>query len=78
VTPGWRRFGRVVAFDETVGLGEIEGDGEPAVRYPFHCTQIADGTRVVAVGAVVSFGLLAGRGGRWEAAEIRTVGGGRA
>jgi CspA family cold shock protein len=63
-------------FDEAVGLGVIEGEGEPAVCYPFHCTQIADGTRVVAVGAAVSFGLLAGRGGRWEAAEIRPVAGG--
>jgi CspA family cold shock protein len=73
VTPGVRGIGRVVTFDETVGLGEIEGEGEPAGRYPFHCTQIADGSRVVAVGAVVSFGVLAGRGGRWEAADIRPV-----
>jgi CspA family cold shock protein len=73
VTPDSRRLGRVVAFDEAVGLGEVEGEGEPAVSYPFHCTQIADGSRVLAVGAAVSFGLLAGRGGRWEAADIRMV-----
>jgi CspA family cold shock protein len=70
----------VVRFDEAVGLGDIEaagGAGEAvggaaqAGRYPFHCTQIADGSRTVAVGARVSFGLLAGRAGRWEAADIR-------
>jgi CspA family cold shock protein len=74
----------VVAFDEAAGLGEVEvpagpaglgaGPVEGAVRYPFHCTQIADGSRVVAVGTAVSFGLLAGRGGRWEAADIRPEG----
>jgi CspA family cold shock protein len=57
-----------VKFDEAVGLGEVEAG---PIRYPFHCTQIADGSRVVAVGTVVSFGLLAGRGGRWEAADLR-------
>ena len=36
--------GQVVAFDEQRGLGEIRAaDG---VRYVFHCTAIADGTRV--------------------------------
>lgn len=60
--------GTVVAFDEHRGLGEIEvGDGR---RFPFHCTQIADGTRTIAVGAAVQFTLMAGPGGRWEAARV--------
>jgi cold shock protein len=69
--------GRVVSFDEGVGLGEIApiGRGGPAEKYRFHCTQIADGSRVVAVGAQVSFRLLAGRDGRWEAADVRPAGG---
>lgn len=71
-----RLVGTVVTFDEAVGLGDIETDpaeGAGAGRFPFHCTQIADGTRTVAVGARVSFGLLPGRVGRWEAGEIRTA-----
>jgi CspA family cold shock protein len=67
-----RLVGTVVRFDEAAGLGDIESAGE-AGRYPFHCTQIADGSRTVAVGARVSFGLLAGRAGRWEAADIRAA-----
>ena len=71
--------GRVVSFDEDVGLGEIAAAAQsgPAEQYRFHCTQIADGSRVVAVGAQVSFRLLAGRDGRWEAADIRPVDGSR-
>lgn len=42
-----------------------------SLRYGFHCTQIADGSRLVKVGTVVTFGLLPGRGGRWEAADVR-------
>jgi cold shock CspA family protein len=61
--------GRVVAFDERRGLGEIEGsDG---ARYPFHCTRIADGSRTVPVGAAVAFGVAPGPLGRWEAVDIR-------
>jgi cold shock CspA family protein len=64
-----RLTGVVIAFDEGRGLGEIDaGDG---ARYPFHCTQIADGTRTVAVGATVTFRRTAGLSGRWEAAVIR-------
>jgi CspA family cold shock protein len=51
--------------------GPAGGGPAEAGRYPFHCTQIADGSRSVAVGTRVSFGLLAGRAGRWEAADIR-------
>jgi hypothetical protein len=42
-----------------------------SIRYRFHCTQIADGSRTVVVGTVVTFGLLAGHGGRWEAADLQ-------
>jgi hypothetical protein len=60
--------GRVVAFDEARGLGELEGaDG---TRYPFQCTRIADGSRSIAPGAAVTFVVVAAPLGRWEAARI--------
>jgi CspA family cold shock protein len=63
-----RRRGVVVAFDESVGLGEIEvADG---TRVPFHCIEIADGSRSIDIGTEVSFDLLA-KFGRWEAANLR-------
>ncbi|MFZ4516503.1 MAG: hypothetical protein ACOYN3_09365 [Acidimicrobiia bacterium] len=46
--------GRVIAFDESRGLGEVQADADGAV-YRFHCTQIADGTRTIAVGTLVTF-----------------------
>jgi cold shock CspA family protein len=60
--------GRVVAFDEHVGLGRVEADD--GRTYPFHCTQLADGSRTVDVGAVVRFDVVAGHLGRWEAARV--------
>jgi cold shock CspA family protein len=60
--------GTVVAFDEPGGLGVVRGaDG---ADYPFHCTQIADGTRTVAEGTAVIFGVVPGHRGRWEAVGI--------
>ena len=59
--------GIVVDFDATVGLGVIEADG---VRYPFHCVEIADGSRDIAVGGGVTFEVLC-KFGRYEAAAIR-------
>lgn len=59
--------GAVIEFDRVVGLGEVElADG---TRYPFHCIEIADGTRDIAVGTAVTFELL-GKLGRYEAARI--------
>jgi len=63
--------GRVVAFDEHVGLGEVEG--EDGRRYPFHCTQIADGTRTIAVDAAVTFEVGPGHLGRWEATHVSST-----
>jgi cold shock CspA family protein len=58
----------VTAFHEGAGLGTISGlDG---VDHPFHCIEIADGSRTIDPGTEVSFDLLA-KLGRWEAANIR-------
>lgn len=65
---GPARRGIVTAFDEEVGLGVVTAaDG---TDHPFHCIEIADGSRTIAVGADVEFALLA-KFGRWEAASIR-------
>ena len=62
------RRGVVAAFDEQSGLGIVAThDG---VEYPFHCIEIADGSRTVDIGTEASFDLLA-KFGRWEAANIR-------
>jgi cold shock CspA family protein len=60
--------GTVVAFDSKRGLGEIRGSDGRA--YPFHCTEIADGTREIPVGVAVKFTVAPGPLGRWEAVEI--------
>lgn len=63
------RRGSVTQFDPPVGLGTVTGDD--GRDYPFHCTQIADGSRAIEEGAVVDFEVVAGHRGRWEAARIR-------
>jgi cold shock CspA family protein len=61
--------GEVSAFDEAVGLGTVRGDH--GRNYPFHCTQIADGSRTIASGVRVQFDVVPGQLGRWEAAAVR-------
>ena len=64
--------GTVTAFDDPRGLGTITAeDGRP---YPFHCTQIADGTRSIEVGQAVRFAVLP-KLGRYEATAIEKVAG---
>jgi len=63
--------GTVTAFDEQRGLGTVTADGR---EYPFHSTQIADGSRSVRVGQSVEFRVVPGRRGDWEAAEIEKSG----
>jgi cold shock CspA family protein len=64
-----RQTGRVVEFDERGGYGHIEADDR--TRRFFHCVAIADGSRTIAVGTPVTFRLVPGLAGRWEAGDIR-------
>jgi cold shock CspA family protein len=61
--------GTVVAFDEQRGYGAVRpADGDELF---FHCTELADGTRTIEVGAAVSFDVAAGHLGRYEAVNVR-------
>ncbi len=62
--------GKVIEFDEYVGLSEVE-DASGA-RYLFHCVEIADGSRTIEVGTDVEFDVLV-KFGREEAAQLRPV-----
>jgi hypothetical protein len=63
------QHGRVVGFDPRRGLGTVETpDG---TRYPFHCTRIADRSRDVAVDTDVTFRVVPGHQGAWEADAVR-------
>jgi cold shock CspA family protein len=60
--------GIVVDFDEYVGLGHVDADD--GQRYLFHCVEIADGSRTIAVGTRVGFDLMVKLGSP-EAAQLR-------
>jgi hypothetical protein len=59
--------GRVAAFDDHVGRGEVEAGG---LRFPFHCTAIVDGSRTVAPDTPVRFRLVLGPLGALEATAV--------
>ena len=67
--------GHVTEFDEARGLGTITADD--GRTYPFHCTQITDGTRQIDAGQVVRFELLP-KLGRYEAGTIDKLSAGTA
>lgn len=59
--------GVVLEFDRAVGLGTIRADD--ATLWPFHCIEIADGTRDIAAGTRVRFETLA-KFGTLQAAAV--------
>jgi cold shock CspA family protein len=67
------RTGTVIAFDDPAGLGIVrdEAGGE---EFGFHCTQIADGTRTIAIGTAVRFTVAPGHRGQWEAQGLTPAG----
>lgn len=65
------RTGLVAEFDEARGLGVVAD--ESGGRWRFHGTQIADGSRTVAVGARVAFVVAAGHLGAFEATQVTTL-----
>lgn len=66
-----RYSGRIVHFDDVVGRGEIEARG--GLRFPFHCTAIADGSRTIAPDTAVTFLLAPGPLGALEATKVTTA-----
>jgi hypothetical protein len=62
-----RYSGRVAEYDDDVGRGEIEAGG---LRFPFHCTAIADGSRTIPTDTPVHFRLVAGPLGALEATAV--------
>jgi cold shock CspA family protein len=60
--------GVVVSFDERAGWGSVRGDDGGELF--FHCTAVADGSRTIAEGTRVSYRVVAGHRGRWEAAAL--------
>jgi cold shock CspA family protein len=63
--------GVVDEFDERRGLGTIAGDAGAVL--PFHCTAIADGSRIVEPGRRVRFEVVPGLSGRWEATRVEKL-----
>lgn len=60
--------GKVGFFDPDVGLGEVVGDDGRG--YPFHCTEIADGSRRIEAGTEVQFVVAPGHRGVREARAV--------
>jgi CspA family cold shock protein len=61
-------MGSVATFDEMRGLGTVVSDDGRSLS--FHCTAIADGSRTIAVGTRVTFSVVAGHLGQWEATGL--------
>jgi len=59
--------GAITAFDREVGLGVVRRDD--GAEFAFHCIEIADGSRDIAVGTSVTFGLLC-KLGAYEARQV--------
>jgi cold shock CspA family protein len=72
------RIGRVTAYDPVRGLGTVAGtdqpDGQPVSPHTFHCTAIADGSRLIEPGTRVTYVLVAGLGGALEARGVTPIG----
>ena len=62
----------MASFDERRGDGLVVGDN--ASEYYLHCVEIADGSRMIEVGTVVTFTARPGLRGRDEASQVQVVG----
>jgi len=63
--------GTVDDYDDHVGAGSLTtAEGR---HLPFHCTQIADGTRSIKPGTAVRFQVRGVLPGRWEAVALRPL-----
>jgi cold shock CspA family protein len=63
--------GRVTTFDARRGWGTVT-DSE-GTEFEFHATAIADGSRLIEPGTEVSFNVVAGHRGRYEARGLSVL-----
>jgi cold shock CspA family protein len=63
--------GIVASFDEHAGFGTVRADDGSELF--FHCTQLTDGSRRIDAGTRVRFEVVAGHGGKWEAARVEQL-----
>ena len=63
--------GVVASWDDHGGYGTVRADD--GAEHFFHCTAIADGTRTIDEATPVTFDLVAGHRGRYEARDIRAA-----
>ncbi len=61
------RRGTVMSFAPD-GWGVVRD--EAGEEHPFHSTAIADGSRTIEVGRAVTYTVIPGRQGRWEATGL--------
>lgn len=67
-----RGEGVVATYDDHVGVGSVRSaDG---VEIGFHCTAIADDTRSIEVGTPVTYDVVPGHLGHYEATGVRAYG----
>lgn len=64
-------LGTIASFDEARGVGVFRSVDD--VELSFHCVDISDGTRTIAVGAKARARRSVGRRGHDEVTEIETV-----
>lgn len=60
--------GRVTSFDERRGLGTVTDSG--GAEFAFHATAIANGSRRIDPGTEVTFVIVPGHRGRYEARTL--------
>ena len=65
--------GIVVEFDDDKGFGAVRTADPDGTEFFFHCTAIADGSRTIDVGTNVTFDVVPGHLGRYEAANLTPV-----
>ncbi len=68
------RRGSVVSFDPMLGAGVVTDDLHTD-QWTFHCTQLDGGARAVPEGTKVTFSIVAGLPGRWEAVHVAAIAG---
>jgi len=62
----------VLEFDDDKGIGTVRADDGRELF--FHCTQIADGTRTIPPGVRVTFEVVPGHRGRYQAIAVAPAG----